>query len=123
MYSIQFPEMVNSARTLLVKDYDATLSNLKLLLLSTKYTLFGDPYYGNNLEFLLHAPNDLVLKDIVIDDIYTCILNFMPQIKIERKDIKINISKDSVSVMLKCINLLDFTTNMYEINLLQEETR
>jgi len=123
MYSFQFPEMVSSARSLLVSDYDATLSNLKLLLLSDKYTLFGDPYFGTNLKRLLYSPNDVVLKDIVIDDIYTAILTFMPQIKILRKNILLNIEKSKISVNIVCTNLLDYTTNMYEINLLQEETR
>lgn len=123
MYSFQFPEMVSSARSLLVSDYDATLSNLKLLLLSDKYTLFGDPYFGTNLKRLLYSPNDVILKDIVIDDIYTAILTFMPQIKILRKNILLNIEKSKISVNIVCTNLLDYTTNMYEINLLQEETR
>lgn len=123
MYSFQFPEMVSSARSLLVSDYDATLTNLKLLLLSDKYSLFGDPYFGTNLKRLLYSPNDVILKDIVIDDIYTAILTFMPQIKILRKNISLNIEDSKISVNIVCSNLLDYTTNMYEINLLQEEAR
>ena len=34
------------------KDKEATLSNLKLLLGSSKMSLFGDPYYGTNLKKL-----------------------------------------------------------------------
>ena len=46
MYSINFPKMFTSAKTLLVEDHDAILSNLKLLLASDRTALFGDPYYG-----------------------------------------------------------------------------
>jgi len=123
MYSIQFPKMLSSARTILVKDHDATLTNLELLLLSSKDTLFGDPYFGTNIIRLLHSPNDVVLKDIIIDDIYTNILTFMPQVKLERSNIRIEITDTQVVAKITCTNLLDFTTNMYEINLLQEEDK
>ena len=41
MYSINFPKMFTSSRTLLLEDHAATLSNLKLLLASDRGGLFG----------------------------------------------------------------------------------
>nr|DAU00316.1 MAG TPA: lysozyme [Bacteriophage sp.] len=48
------------------------------MLKSTKSSLFGDPYYGTNIKKLLFNQNDSVLVDILIDDIYVAILDFMP---------------------------------------------
>ena len=78
MYSIAFPEMFTTATTNLVVDYNATLSNLKLLLMSDKLSLFGDTYYGTNLIQMLFENNNTILKDLLIDDIYTAIATFMP---------------------------------------------
>ena len=89
MKSLSFPDMFNNATTRTLSDHEATVSNLKLLLKSDKNGLFGDPYFGTNLKKLLFEPNNVVLQDIVIDDIYTAILQFMPQIRIERKNISI----------------------------------
>lgn len=46
MYSIKFPDMVSSITSKLVSDHEATIQNLKLVLLSERNTLFGDPYFG-----------------------------------------------------------------------------
>ena len=120
MRSIAFPKMFNRTVTNLVIDYDATLQNLKMLLWSAKGELFGDPYYGTSLRKYLYDQNDTVLQDILIDDIYTAIKVFMPQIIIERKDVKIFRSdKGEVSCTIKAINRADFTTDLYTIVLLQ----
>ena len=118
MYSIAFPNIFqNKLKTNLFKDKDATASNLWLLLKSDKLTLFGDPYFGTSLKKAIFEQNDSILKDLLIDEIYTVILTFMPQIKLSRKNI--DISSDGVDVFAKitCTDLTDFTTNLYEINL------
>ena len=80
-------------------------------------TLFGDPYFGTSLKKAIFEQNDSILKDLLIDEIYTVIVTFMPQIKLSRKNI--DISSDGVDVFAKitCTDLTDFTTNLYEINL------
>lgn len=123
MYSIQFPKMVSNTNTNLVKDHDATASNLKLLLAADKYSLFGDPYYGTNLKRLMFEQNNKILRDLVIDDIYTAIITFMPQLRIERKDITVTSSRAAVFAEIKAVNLLDYTTDMYNINLTSSEER
>ena len=40
MYSIAYPNMFTTSRTLLAKDHEATMNNLKLLLRSDKNALF-----------------------------------------------------------------------------------
>lgn len=121
MYSFSFPVMFGSSNSYLFSDYDATLSNLKLLLLSDKLSLLGDPYYGTNLKRLLYEQNNYVLKDLVIDDIYNAIVTFMPQIRVERKNIIINIKNQNLYVSLTCTNMVDYTTNLYEIRLTEIE--
>lgn len=122
MKSIQFPEMFTRTVTNTVSDYDATLQNLKMLLWSEKGELFGDPYFGTGIKRYLYDQNDDVLVDILIDDIYTAIVLFMPQIRVERKDIKLfRSSKGKVTAKINALNKADFSTNMYEIVLLQAE--
>lgn len=121
MKSIAFPYMFNKTSTNLVSNYYATKQNLEMLLASDKGSLFGDPYYGSNIKKYLFDQNDSILQDLLIDDIYTCITTFMPQISVKRKDITITADRASVSATLKVINKADFTTNMYNIVLLQTE--
>ena len=117
MYSINFPDMFTTSRTKLIKDHDATLSNLKLLLSSEKTSLFGDPYYGTILKRVIYEQNTVVLQDLIIDEIYTSILMFMPQIKLTRKDISIYSDGTDIFAKINCINLIDYTNNLYNIRL------
>lgn len=118
MYSIAFPDMVSNTNTKIISDHEATWSNLKLLLLSAKQTLFGDPYFGSNLKKLMFEQNNQVLRDIVIDDIYTTILSFMPQITLKRNDIEIISNRETVYIKIKCTNLLDYQVNTYTLNMM-----
>ena len=121
MNSIAFPIMLNNSSTNIVKDHDATASNLKHLLLSDKTSLFGDPYFGTNIKKLIHDQNNIVIRDLVIDDIYTAITTFMPQIIVKRGDIKVTSDRSNVYVNIKCLNLIDYTTDLYNINLTSDE--
>jgi hypothetical protein len=47
----------------------------------------------------------------------------MPQIKVDRKDITVTSDRASVFANIKAINLLDFTTNLYNINLTDSEEK
>ena len=121
MYSIAFPDIfTNGIKTNIFKDEDATKSNLKLLLNSERYSLFGDPYYGTALKRILFEQNSMLLKDIIIDEIYTTILTFMPQIRVERQDITITTEEYNVYARIKCLNLTNYTVNLYLINLTED---
>ena len=122
MRSIAFPKIFNRTTTNLVYDYDATLQNIKLLLWSEKGELFGDPYFGTGVKRYLFDQNDVVLQDILLDDIYTALVLFIPQLKIDRKDIKlVRGNKGELSLKITAINKADYQTNMFELVLLQAE--
>ena len=88
MKSIAFPKMFNSNSTNTVKDMEATRQNTLLLLRSEKGELFGDPYFGLRLKRYIFEQNNYILRDVIIDEIYTQLALFMPQLIVERKDIK-----------------------------------
>lgn len=122
MKSINFPEMFTRTSTNIVEDYYATLQNLKMLIYSEKGELFGDPYYGTGLKRYLYDQNDDVLQDILLDDLYTAIKLFMPQLQFERKDIKlIKDTRGQLSIELRAMNKADFTTDLYSIVLMDAE--
>ena len=121
MNSIAFPNIFNNTSTRVVSDHEATAQNLKLLLASDKGSFFGDPYYGNIIKSLMFNQNDVILRDIVIDAIYTVILQFMPQILVKRKDITIVQSGTEIYATVRALNMLDYVTDMYNINLLNYE--
>lgn len=117
MYSISFPNIFDSARTRVVSDHEATLQNLKLMLSSDKNSLLGDPFFGTTLRRALYEQNGEVIVDLVIDEIYTSILTFMPQIQLNRRDIQIKQKGEDLYAEITCKNLIDYTTDMYDINL------
>lgn len=120
MYSLAFPNIFNSSQTLLYNDYEATLTNLKLLIKSHCGELFGDPHFGNNLDTFIYENNSTVLRDLIIDDIYVAIQKFMPQIDVQRKNITVIGDDTKLSVSIIAVNRLDKTTNLYEIQLTED---
>lgn len=121
MNSIEFPYFLSGSSTKIVSDHDATYNNLRLLLKSDKLGLFGDPDYGTNLKRLLFNQNNTVLRDVVIDDIYTAILQFMPQILVDRKNITITTDGNTLYANIKAQNMIDYTTDIYNLSLMNYE--
>lgn len=121
MYSIRFPDMILGVTTALVEDKKATEQNLKLMLLSDRGALFGDPYFGTLWRKLIFDQNSEILRDIIIDDILTSIQTFMPQLLTKREDITVTSDKYSVSINIKALNLLDYQTDIYSIKLMEDE--
>ena len=118
--SIAFPNMFTRTSTNFVTDKEATFQNLKYLILSEKGELFGDPFYGVGLKKYLFDQNDTIIKDLVLDDMYTAIATFMPQLRINRNDLKLRTGdKGEIFVDIRAINQLDFTTDLYSIVLLE----
>ena len=120
MYSIKFPDMLNSAGTNLIADHEATISNLRLMLASWKTSLLGDPYYGTNIKRYIYEQNSIVIKDLIIDEIQLAIFHFMPQVYVERKDINIRQDGDEVWVDIKALNTLDNQPDMFSIKLTED---
>ena len=117
MKSLSFPMMFKNTKTLVAEDKDATMNNLTLLLKSSKGELFGDPFFGTKLMELFYAQNNVALEDLVVDEIYTAIVQYMPQLMLTRKDIQIKRDKLHLYVTISARNSLNQTTNMYSIKL------
>lgn len=115
MYSIDFPDMFSSAKTNLLLDKEATLNNLQLLLLSDRWSLLGDPYYGASFKKAIFEQNNVILRDLIVDEIYTVILLFMPQVKVERRDIKVRSDKQYLYADVEALYKPDNTINLYTL--------
>lgn len=121
MKSIQFPHMFNNTSTNVITDREATESNLKLLLLSEKNELLGDPYFGVNLRKYIFEQNNSILDTMLIDDIYTAIALFMPQVVVRRGDIHLHHDHNTLSCEIVGINQLNFQVDSYNIVLFRNE--
>ena len=84
--------------------------------------LFGDPYFGLMLKKLMFDQNSYILKDTIIDMIYTQLAIFIPQIKVRRQDI--DIVQDREKGKLYCnfsgINQIDYQHNTFNLVLLED---
>lgn len=120
MNSIGYPNMFSPTSTLVVKDLEASTQDLLLLLSSEKGELLGDPFFGVRLKRFYYDQNDRVLEDILIDEMLSQIRVFAPQLSLTRKDIKIERVGKKMYVTIRATNRLDFTTNMYRVELLKE---
>jgi len=120
MRSIKFPKMFNTNSTNVWKSneyLEATKQNTITLLQCERGELFGDPYFGILLKHYLFEQNNIVLKDAIIDVIYTQLALFLPQVKIKRQDIDIIQDKERGKLYCKFhgINQIDYTNNMYSL--------
>ena len=127
MRSYKFPKMFqsNSSRIWRTDEYGkATRQNALLLLQSERGELECDPYFGILLKHYLFNQNSYILKDILIDTIYTQLAIFLPQIKITRN--AINIVADPLKGKLYCsfsgTSQIDYTHNTFNL-LLFDDTR
>lgn len=118
MTSLAFPKMFKSNHTVIYTDHDATVTNLMLTLQSTKGTLFGDPDFGTNLRKMLFNQNDGALADLIVNDIYTAIQMYVPQLVCKQKDIYLYSQNNTMYVSVQATNLIDYTTDMYNLALL-----
>lgn len=125
MKSIKFPQMFYTNHTRVWKEseyLEATRQNTELLLHCERGELLGDPYYGILLKRYLFEQNNYILRDILIDVIYTQLVIFIPQLKIERKNIKI--VKDQEKGKLYCafsgINQIDYQVNSLSLVLFED---
>ena len=126
MRSIEFRKMFNPNSTRVWKSsehLEATKQNTKLLLHTNRGELFGDPYFGLMFKRYLFDQNSYILKDAIIDMIYTQLAIFIPQVKVKREDIEI--IQDRERGKLYCrfsgISQIDYTFNTYNLVLFDEK--
>jgi len=123
MKSIEFPRMLNSNSTRIQKDLDATKQNAILLLKSEKGELFGDPFFGIRLKKYLFNQNNVILKDIIIDEIYTQLALFMPQLKVARSDIQIFQETGTLYCKFRAINQANLKLDTYSLVLYEDDNQ
>jgi len=121
MKSLAFPKMFNSNSTRITTDFEATRQNTKLVLKSEQGTLFGDPYFGLRLKRYIFDQNNIILRDIIIDEIYTCIALFLPQLIVNRKDIHIRFDNAKMWCYFKGVNQANFEVDSYNLVLYDED--
>ena len=126
MRTIKFPKMFNTNNTRVWKSsehLDATKQSTILLFHTNRGELFGDPYFGLMLKRYLFDQNSYILKDAIIDMIYTQLAIFIPQIKVKREDIEI--IQDRAKGRLECtfsgVNQIDYTHNTFNLLLLNSQ--
>lgn len=124
MNVIRFPKLFNNSSTAVVADDNKiTLQSLHLLCSSESETLFGDPEFGVRLRKYFYEQNNYILRDILIDELYTKIITFCPWVFLERKNITITQKDNKLYAQIICKNKDTFETNMFELVLLNlEET-
>lgn len=121
MYSFNFPSMLNTVTSKLIQDKEAIRSNVLLLLQSERKTLFGDPYFGSQLKRMLFEQSTNVIVDLVVDELYTTLTTFIPQIFLTRKDITLTCDGTDIYATVKYTFVLDNTVDLYTINLTETE--
>ena len=117
MYSFAWPNMFNSSSSLLLSDKDAIRNNIRLLLSSERLSLFGDPYFGTQLKQAIFEQSGQLIVDLLIDEIYTTLITFIPQIHVNREDIEIVTDGIDIKADILLYYKLDNTADLYNINL------
>lgn len=113
--------MLSSAKTNLVEDKAATYNNLYLVLKSDQNSLLGDPAYGTRLGGAIYS-HTAIIKDLIIDNIYASIKTFIPQLDVDRKNIKVLSSGTRLLGSIQGTNLTDKTVSIYDIGLTSDYT-
>ncbi len=119
MYSFAWPNIFssNNVSTNLLEDKEAAKSNLLLLLNSERLSLFGDPYFGTLLKQVIFQPNNNIIVDLIIDELYTTICTYIPQLHLTRNDITIKSNKIDLFATINVTYKIDNTSDLYHINL------
>jgi hypothetical protein len=102
----------------------ATKQNVLVLLQSERGELECDPYFGILLKHYMFNQNSYVLKDVLLDTLYTQIAIFLPQIKVSRNSIDLitDEKKGRIYCSFSGVNQIDYTHNTFNL-LLFDETR
>lgn len=120
MDSISFPKMFNKTSTNISKDLDATKQNTLLLFRTEEGEFFGDPYFGIKLKKYIFNQNNVILRDILIDELYIKIATFIPQLRVNRKDIKLTFDMGRLYCKITGRNVTDYQLNSYNLVLYDE---
>ena len=119
MKSISFPNMFRTTSTIVKTDsHDATYQNLLLVLGAEKGDFICDPFFGVRLRRYLFNQNNYILRDIIIDEIYSQLMVFMPQLLVNRNDITVDVKDNKLICNIKVVNRVNFLPDSYSLVLL-----
>lgn len=90
----------NSGNTSISNDRISIEQCLRLLLTTSRGELLGDPYFGTNLMTFVNEPNDLILRDEIIDDFVYSIKKYERRISVSEEDIIIDIDGKNVNIKI-----------------------
>lgn len=122
MNCIGFPKMFKANSTVVIDNsLEATRECVKLLLGSEQGELFGDPQFGVRIKRYTFNQNNYVLRDVLIDELYSKICLFCPQIQVSRDNISVEQSDNKLVVHLELQNKATFITSTLDLVLFNEE--
>ena len=111
--------MLSTNSSNLIIDKEAIKSNLYLLLNTERMSLFGDPYFGTALKRTIFEQSSSVVSDLLIDEIYTTIITFIPQVKLDRRNIVLRTDGKSIFADIYLTYLLDNTSDLYQVQMMK----
>ena len=119
MISVAIPKMITQCG-MLVQGREAIKEGLSLLLNTPCGDLWCDPAFGCNVRNRLFDTADRVTEVLMIEDIYAAIQNFAQYIRVSRDDITVTRrGRGEITISVKATSLLDYTTDIYNIDLTQ----
>lgn len=121
MYSLNWPNIFTNAKTNLLQDKEAAKSNLRLVVASEKEKLFGDPYFGTTIRKYMFSQISQPFADLIVDQIYTAIRQYVPQIYCKRENIQLISERGVVYVEIKCQYIYDRELDTYTIELMENQ--
>lgn len=121
MYSFSFPNMLGNSSSNMQSDKAAIRTNLQLLLNTERASLFGDPYFGTSLRKSLFEQSTAIVSDLLIDEIYTAIITFIPQVALDRKNITLYTDGKALYCEIYLTYLLDNTSDLYVIKMTESD--
>ena len=95
--------------------------SLRLLLTTAKGELLGDPFYGTNTIAFINEPNDLVLRDEIIDDYLSAIAKYEKRIVVTEDDIAIIQTNTNVNITIRYLIKELNKSEKFELSLLRGE--
>lgn len=108
---------ISTGKTLTVSSYTSINQCLGLLFTSAKGELLSDPDFGTNLFAYILEPNDLMLRDMVVDDILYAVNKYEKRITMSESDINITSTRDYVVISVNYFIKKTGDTETFEVTL------
>jgi len=119
--TIGFPKIFNGNSTIIKSGQEATKQSIRLLVSCESGEFFGDPDFGVRLKRYFFEQNNNILKDILIDELYTKIVAYCPHIYLERKNIVVFASGSKLVANITYRDQETFITDMFSLVLFRTE--